>query len=450
MASPTIAPISLDTSPYFYYAQAGDTLSALAIRFDVRPEEITSPDPIPPTGLIPPGQVLIIPRNLFNTISPQHILPDSELVFSASHAYFDVHTYIQNAGGYLSTYREYLVSTGMTTGADVVMRQAIENSINPRLLLALLEYRAGWVFGQPANEQQRLYPLGYVENYRDGLYQQLSKTIDDMSLGYYGWRNGNFTTLTFTDGGRARLAPDLNAGSVGLMYYFASHNDSENWLQVTNIQTGFPAVYERMFGSPWERAATVEPLYPRSIFQPEMILPFARGQQWVFTSGPHGAWNIKGALAALDFAPSEDEPGCSPSLKWVTASAPGLVVRSGNGVLVLDLDGDGLEQTGWALVYLHLSSEQRLPVGQWVATGDLIGHPSCEGGRATGRHIHLARKYNGEWVLAAGPLPFTLSGWVAGPGPEPYEGTLTRDGVTIKNSVYGSSSAALIRSANDP
>ena len=23
----------------------------------------------------------------------------------------------------------------------------------------------------------------------------------------------------------------------------------------------------------------------------------------------------------------------------------------------------------------------------------------------------MARKYNGEWILAGGPVPFTLSGW---------------------------------------
>jgi LasA protease len=110
----------------------------------------------------------------------------------------------------------------------------------------------------------------------------------------------------------------------------------------------------------------------------------------------------------------------------VTASAPGLVVRSGNGIVVIDLDGDGYEQTGWALLYLHVSSKDRVATGTLVEEGDPLGHPSCEGGMATGTHVHIARKYNGEWILADGPVPFVLSGWRAHAGSEPYKGTLTK------------------------
>jgi hypothetical protein len=110
----------------------------------------------------------------------------------------------------------------------------------------------------------------------------------------------------------------------------------------------------------------------------------------------------------------------------VTAAAPGVVVRSENGVVVLDLDGDGQEQTGWDLLYLHVASAGRVSQGARLEAGDYIGHPSCEGGVATGTHLHIARKFNGEWMLADGPLPFVLSGWRAQAGSQPYEGALVR------------------------
>jgi hypothetical protein len=66
-----------------------------------------------------------------------------------------------------------------------------------------------------------------------------------------------------------------------------------------------------------------------------------------------------------------------------------------------------------------------------VEQGDLLGHPSCEGGTATGTHVHFARKYNGEWILADGPIPFELSGWVAQGGAKPYQGALVKDGQTV-------------------
>jgi hypothetical protein len=113
------------------------------------------------------------------------------------------------------------------------------------------------------------------------------------------------------------------------------------------------------------------------------------------------------------------------------ASASGLITRSENGLVVLDLDGDGREETGWVMIYLHLAAESRMPAGIVVEQGARLGHPSCEGGMATGTHLHIARKYNGEWILADGPLPFTLSGWIARAGTRPYQGALLRGSATV-------------------
>ena len=40
--------------------------------------------------------------------------------------------------------------------------------------------------------------------------------------------------------------------------------------------------------------------------------------------------------------------------------------------------------------------------------------------------MHIARKYNGEWILADGPLAFNLEGWVAQRGITAYEGSLIK------------------------
>ncbi len=72
--------------------------------------------------------------------------------------------------------------------------------------------------------------------------------------------------------------------------------------------------------------------------------------------------------------------------------------------------------------------------GRMLNTGDPIGHPSCEGGASTGTHTHLARRYNGEWLLADGIVPFDLGGWVAHAGPVAYQGRLTRLGAWVEAS----------------
>ena len=110
------------------------------------------------------------------------------------------------------------------------------------------------------------------------------------------------------------------------------------------------------------------------------ICPSRLDAAWAFTGGPHGAWEHDGPLAALDFAPASAKTGCVPSDHWIVSAAPGLVVRSGNGVVVVDMDGDGSEQTGWNILYLHVAAKDRVAKGEWVEMNDLIGHASCEGG----------------------------------------------------------------------
>jgi len=450
---PTLTPSStpmVNSEPVLYYAQAGDTLQVVASHFGTNPEDIESPEPIPAEDFISPGQLLVIPHGLVNTTAKEQLLPDSELVYSPSAKDFDVVAYVEEAGGYLNTYSEYLGSIGQANGGEIVAHIAKNNSINPRLLLALLEYQSGWVFGEPRNLREERYPLNHEDYQDDGLLSQLRWAVNELSIGYYGWREGRLVEITLTDSQNrsekvvARIAPELNAGTVALQYYFSQIYESTEWIHTLTTDNGFMVLYEEMFGDPEVRAKGVEPLFPPNLRQPTMRLPFLRGPVWSYTGGPHGAWEHDGSWAGIDFAPvTHHNSGCTDTNAWVTASAPGRVVRSHYGLVTLDLDDDGSEQTGWVLIYLHIREEGRVQVGEWVETGDLLGHPSCEGGFATGSHVHMARKYNGEWIAADGPIPFVLSGWTVHRGFEAYEGTLTRDGETIVASTVGAEGSSI-------
>jgi murein DD-endopeptidase MepM/ murein hydrolase activator NlpD len=431
-----------------YYAQSGDWLPAVAIRFGVDVNEIVSPKVLPEKGLLDAGTLLIIPDTLDRSLPftpAQQLIPDNEVIFSATSLDFDIPTYVKEAGGYLSTYREYLGTTEWTTGARAIERLAYENSVNPRLLLAILDYEAGWVRGKPENEFRTDYPLGH-ESYRyKGMFMQLVWGIGQLSTGYYNWRAGKLTELTFQDGHKLRLDPTLNAGTVGLMYYFSRNHTFNEWLRIMDQSGGFISFYQNMFGDPWSRADAIGPIFPPGISQPEMSLPFALHSAWAFTGGPHAAWEHDGPLAALDFAPPSAKTGCLSSDKWIVSAAPGLVIRSENGVVVVDMDGDGKEQTGWVLLYLHVAASGRVTEGEWVEKDARIGHPSCEGGVSTGTHLHFARRYNGEWIIADGPIPFVLSGWTVYAGEKPYQGKLVKGDRVITADVYAQSLALILR-----
>jgi hypothetical protein len=94
-------------------------------------------------------------------------------------------------------------------------------------------------------------------------------------------------------------------------------------------------------------------------------------------------------------------------------------------------------------MYLHIATNEKVPVGTVLERGSRIGHPSCEGGSATGTHVHLARKYNGEWINATGPLPFVLSNWTAYEGSEEYLGGMTRGNEIVQASTVGSSESII-------
>lgn len=431
-----------------YYAQSGDWLPAVARRFGVSMSDIASPKILSEKGLIDPGTLLIIPDRLEKTIrySPAfQIVPDSEVVFSATAVDFEISEYVKNAGGYLSTYREYLGTTAWTSGAKEIERLAYENSFNPRLLLALLDYEAGWVRGKPENQFKTEYPMGH-ENFRNkGMFGQMTWAINQMYMGYYGWRTGTVTELVFSDGNKLRLDPTLNAGTVAVMVLFSRQHSLNEWLRIMDANSGFAYFYNNMFGDPWVRAEIVGNFFPPGLSQPEMVLPIEPGTTWSFTGGPHSAWGTDGPLAAVDFAPQNDKAGCVPTTQWIMAIAPGLVVRSGNGVVMVDMDGDGSEQTGWNILYLHVANQDRVALDQWVDQDGLIGHASCEGGVATGTHVHIARKYNGEWMLADGPIPFVFDGWTVFAGDKPYLGRMVNGNRVVTADVYGQAWSLITR-----
>lgn len=447
-ATPTLLPTP-DAPPILYYSQSGDTLLTVAAHFGVQTNEITSGQTLSKSGLIDPGVLLVIPDRLEEYGPNIQVIPDSEVIYSIAAADFDVLAYVSDAGGELSKYREFLNSTGWETGAEIIDRLAKENSINPRLLLAVLDYQGNWVTGQPDNYLKRTYPMGYEKEFKDGVFSQMVWAVNQLFAGYYGWRSGTLTTLTFRDGSTLRIAPDLNAGTVALQYLFSQLYNQSDWQSVMDPNVGFPARYAEQLGDPWARAQNVGPIFPPGLTQPPMVLPFEPDREWSYTSGPHGAWLAGGPLAAVDFAPSTDHPGCVESEKWIVAAAPGLVVRSRKGVVVLDLDGDGHEETGWNLLYLHVATKDRIELGAWVETDDRIGHASCEGGFSTGTHLHFARKYNGEWVLADGSLPMVLSGYTIFNGKIPYEGTMTKGDITIIANPVGTASSIIFRKPDE-
>ncbi len=417
-----------------YIAQTGDTVPALAARFNTTAAEIMAANPIIPADAttMPPGFPMKIPiyyKSLWAT--PFKILPDADFVNGPNEIGFNTSAFVASKPGWLKNYRAY-AGDAFRSGAEIVDYVATNYSVSPRLLLALLEYKAG-ALSQP-EMPDKPYPLDYPQPIYEHasylVYTQLFWAANTLNNGYYGWRSGKITEFDLGDGTIIRPDPWQNAGSVGIEYLFAQTDLGDSYNQAISA-AGLAKTYTSLFGNPWTKNTA---LIPGSLRQPPLAFPFPAAQIWTYTGGPHPGWGAGDPLAAIDFAPPSEHHGCfavDPQ-NFVTAVADGVIARSSPEGLMLDLDGDGDERTGWDIFYLHLSAQTRVPAGMEMHVGELMGYPSCQGGElVTGTHVHIARKYNGEWIPADSVVPLNLEGWVVHAGDQAYQGTMTRNGVTV-------------------
>jgi murein DD-endopeptidase MepM/ murein hydrolase activator NlpD len=411
-----------------YVVAAGDTLGNISNRYGVSLDEILAENKNIDPNLLEIGQVIKVPPPKPDGDAPGYkIIPDSELVYGLANAGFDAGEFVRQQEGYLAGYTEE-IDEKEYTGVQIVNRVAQDYSVNPRLLLAVLEHQSGWVTQpEPANKLKK-YPMGLESERREGLYLQLTWAANNLNRGYYLWRVNGVGAWLLEDGTILLVDPTINAGTAGIQHFFSNLQGKDEWLASVSPE-GFQATYQNFYGNPF--AYAIEPYLADDLTQPQMQLPFENNVTWSLTSGPHGGWADGSAWAALDFAPPGEALGCVQSDEWVTAVADGLILRTGNGAVIQDLDGDGLEQTGWVVLYMHIESRDSVHPGTYLRTGQRVGHPSCEGGISNGTHVHIARKYNGEWIAADQDLPFVLSGWISNGYGQEYDGYLERGGTQI-------------------
>ena len=420
-----------------YTVQTGDTLPGLAGRFRTTAAAIAGDNPtLEPAGqltTLAPGLPLKI-RLLVEPAwdNPAHILPDDLFVYGPAQVGFDTAAAISRSNGWLSRYIDNSAGNGVT-GVQIVESVALDYSISPPLLLAVLEYR---LHALTDPNPPDLFWLGNNEKNSNTLGKQLSWAANILNNGYYGWREGTQTQFTDPAGRVINPSPWENAASTALLYYFSRFLNGDEYTAAIS-ENGLLNTYQSLFGTPDWDAGAESPLIPGGLKQPALSLPFLPGKKWAFTGGPHTGWGAGDPRAAIDFAPPSELTGCDPSEQWAVAMADGVVVRSGGGIVILDLDGDGKFQTGWTILYLHIYPASAPPAGARLKTGDPVGHPSCAGGFSSGRNLHIARLYNGEWISAGGTLALNLDGWVAAEGDKEYQGTLTRGDQVVRSSSVG-------------
>jgi len=454
LALPTHPVFQLDAIPTLrlesveYEIKEGDTISKIATTFQVSKKSLIEANNLINPDIISVGQKITIPPQTQDIRDKGFlILPDAELVYGPPSVSFQPEDFLSDhPKSYLSTYleptptplpktqkdssKESPVRFTPRTGMEILFQVSAENSINPKVLLALMEFQSASISNSKPNDHQKKSVIAYLGKSYESLSRQLNWAADTLNYGYYQWKNKRINQWILDDDTVVAVNNNINAGTAAIQYLFSQIYGKDDWVYAVS-EFGFAMTYRNLFGIDsqnysWENT-------PESF--PDLQLPFSAGEIWSFTSGPHYGWSSGTPWSALDFAPP-DAIACSQSNLWVTASAPGKIVYSKGGLVIEDLDEDSNMQTGWSILYLHIEERDRIETGRTVESGDKIGHASCEGGIADGSHVHIARRYNGEWVPIDAKHPLILSGWEAFSTGSIYDGYLVKDDKIVEAWYY--------------
>ncbi len=172
-----------------YTAQIGDTLDALAARFNTTVEEILAANPIIPTSAttMPTGLPMKIPiyyRALWGT--SYQIIPDSLFINGPAQRDFDAVKFVDSQPGWLKNHVEYIGDQNRR-GGEIINFVATNYSVSPRVLLALAEYQTGALSNPQPPDPADPYLLGMDGFRSQGFYRQMAWASD--LLNNYFWQD---------------------------------------------------------------------------------------------------------------------------------------------------------------------------------------------------------------------------------------------------------------------
>lgn len=193
---------------------------------------------------------------------------------------------------------------------------------------------------------------------------------------------------------------------------FVAKQSSGEWqvaIEQTTLFRDFVTQAPNTLISPAQKAIIAPPIKVAGDGSAQLSLPWATGETWSLTGGPH---KEGGVLGALDFAVLGGNGA-------VRAAGDGIAyVPCANKILIYYPDG-------WGSGYYHVSNIA-INNGQSVSRGQYLGITSTGsgcGGTATGAHVHFWTQKN---TTVQGISGQDIGGWtVSYTGPE-YYGCMTR------------------------
>ncbi|MFG3422649.1 peptidoglycan DD-metalloendopeptidase family protein [Micromonospora sp. NPDC048063] len=191
---------------------------------------------------------------------------------------------------------------------------------------------------------------------------------------------------------------------------FIAHAEAGGW-QVSfdgEAEFGELAAESPLVGKQEKEVFTRTPgtMYAGGDYRTGMALPFAVGQTWTLTSGPHGWGGYETPYSSIDLAGGDEV---------VRAARAGTAYTMCRGWIRV------IHDRGYSTDYYHLWSSISVN-GAAVGQGAYLGYTGTDvtcGGAAYGRHVHFGLRQNSAYVPIAG---HGLGKWVFENGASAYQG----------------------------
>ena len=340
------------------------------------------------------------------------ILSDGQFVYGPNVGNFDARGFLRDQNGSIGEY------------AELIACQADYWSINPRVLIALIETATGLVTTQ-ALEEAQIDAAIKVRDHPDfeAAFAHVSEHLYSEFYWYlYVYQSNDPASraplsVTFADGTELRDVPPTNAATFAIQSVLASLMSVQQWDHAMSREysSGFYQTYERLFpdSSPLDATNIIS----LSATPPSDLLklPFASCDTWKLYQGPHD-WNGNDSSApysSIDMGPGSSCGDPIPTDRWITAAAAGTAYVSCNGCMVKVSHGGG-----WETRYYHVANTAE-GNDTYVSKDTHLGNPSCRpsygpscspcGGYASGpHHVHFAIYQNGAYQPIDGT---SLEGW---------------------------------------
>ena len=352
------------------------------------------------------------------------IVSDGQFVWGPNVGTFDLNLFLQSQNSSLLEYVEDIQSWAAYT------------SINPKILLTVLELRNHWL-SDGLQDEDKAFILIEIEEvamdlavaFYDHMYTWGSRTDSTTSKSF------ELPTFTLSEEEIVQINPKTSSASFAIASVLAESRDVLSWKSYISSQnaSGFSETFLSLFPDT-DLLDDTNNLTPSELPADDFFqLPFPLGAEWTFngTHSWHGG-DIGPDRSSMDFSTNWPRGSTLPD-HYTVASHEGIGFvyppSRTNIPCWFEVNYEMNPGEVWTTSYYHLlnlgdpGDRGRIVRNQSVGK---IGMEVCNGGFASSAHVHFTLRYNGAFFDLDG---IKLSGWNIHSGPDPYySGYLERDG----------------------